>query len=208
MKEILSTGIAVLGLLALLAMPTAAQRDEIPKPGDPGKATVLNDPQNVISRELFGSWVTNKDLTARLAGVQPDKVDVEEVTFRESADASKLICTKLEAMASKVREGKGGATGDLFDASIRSIYLAGEVQFGAGEDALTFPFALVIWRGNPQIMIYRSVRGRDDLESGNIMLVPDPKGDGDLFFIGGDKASERFKAFERKKPTAGEDEQE
>lgn len=193
-----ATAIVALGAVGFFASGSVAQGSGPVKPGPAGKATVVNDSQNVVASELMGEWAIDKELSARLAGTDIEKVREESYTFRESAEASALICEKLEAMLALVVKDKGEETGAMLEAAMRSIFLAGEVETGKGSRSSKHPFALVNWRGNPHIFLYREVNGRDDFESGNLMLARDKNGNNDLLFVGGDFNNETFRAFKRK----------
>lgn len=194
---ILIVGAALCGL-GFFATGSVAQGSGPAKPGPAGKATVINETQNVVSSELMGEWVIDRELSARLAGTDIEKVRDESYTFSESAEASKLICEKLEVLLNILEQDSDKDATETLATAMRSIYLAGEVEIGKGSRSSKHPFALVAWRGNPHFFLYREVNGRDDFESGNVMLARDKNGNNDLLFVGGDFNNETFRAFKRK----------
>jgi len=199
MRNSLYTALIVLGSLFALTATSSAQRGEgPPKAGEPGKATVVNDAENVVASELVGTWVPQKDLNLQMGSRPERETGNEELEFRASDDAAKTVCAKLEVILALVQKDKGDDVAAALREAMQRIYWAGEVEFRRKVTKEAFPAALVVWRGNPHVLLYRSANGRDDLESFNIMVARHAKSEGDMLFVGGDSNKESFRAFTRK----------
>ncbi|MBE7493060.1 MAG: hypothetical protein HS108_15070 [Planctomycetes bacterium] len=175
----------------------SGSRDDVPKRGPAGKATIVADPENIVASELFGTWVLDEDVTRRLRGAEGSQVKVRKFTFRANEESATLVCTKLEAMLAKVKEGKGAAVYEHFEEALRSIHLAGEMELERSGAASKHAFAYMTWRGNPHVFWHRVSGDRDDFESFNVMLARDAEGGKDLLFVGSDSATGAFAAYKR-----------
>ena len=180
------------------SMPELMQSsDKVPAAGEAGKATVIDDAQNVVASEIWGSWLEDQELSNQLNASRGGEFAPTSLSFSKNEESAKLICEKLEAAIAIVEADKGSETADALKEALRKIYAAGEMEMTRGERTTKAPFVLVSWRGNPHVFWYRVVRGRDDFESFNIMLARDVKGDGDLMFVGGDFNNSSFRGFKR-----------
>lgn len=166
---------------------------DTPAPGPRGRASVVQDPANIIALELNGAWVPDVEVARRM-GLPVSKGPTRTtVQFRDSESWSKLVMDAIqESLPSRDRNHPWRTA---FRDSVRRIYKTGEVVFERPEDPISMGYALFVWRGNPTLLL----ANERDRESVHVMLARDPDGDHDLLFIGGDKTREHFVPFMRKK---------
>ena len=170
---------------------------EMPEPGESGKATVVNDPANLLALELRGSWTIDLDVMGRMYPDAKGTGGKFELTFTESAEQSKRILANIEkAMPALEGDTRGNRFSADFREAMRRIYQTGELVMVERDETMTFAYALISWRGNPHLLLLEK---EDDFESAHIMLARDPKGDNDILFMGGDQTKESFAPMKRKK---------
>ncbi len=170
---------------------------EVPEPGESGKATVVNDPANLLALELRGSWTIDLDVMSRLYPDAKGTGGKFDLTFTENAEQSKRILANIEkAMPALQGDERGDRFAADFREAVRRIYQTGELVMVERDETMTFAYALISWRGNPHLLLLEK---EDDFESAHIMLARDPKGDNDILFMGGDQTKEGFAPLKRKK---------
>ena len=132
----------------------------------------------VVASRLVGAWTPD----AAVSGSLGTKPRFERITFTESADVAKRIPAKYEEFL-----------GD------RQIYLAGSLELRRGEEITRYPFILVDFSGNQNVLVFRERDGdpMGDGESFIVTLAPAKDGANDLLFMGGDFNNEPFKAYRR-----------
>jgi hypothetical protein len=170
---------------------------EMPEPGENGKATVVNEPANLLSLELRGSWTIDLEVMGRMYPDAKSAGGKFELTFTENAEQSKRILANIEkAMPALQGDERGERFAADFREAVRRIYQTGELVMIERDETMTFAYALISWRGNPHLLLLEK---EDDFESAHIMLARDPKGDNDILFMGGDQTKESFAPMKRKK---------
>jgi len=170
---------------------------DIPEPAESGKAAVVSDGANLVSLELRGAWTLDLEVMGRM---YPDKTGFGrkfEATFTENAEQQKRILANIEkAMPLEKDDPRGNRFSADFREAVRRIYQAGELVLVEGDETMTMAYALFSWRGNPHLLLLEK---EDDFESAHVMIAPDPKGDNDILFMGGDRTTESFVPLKRKK---------
>lgn len=187
--------VAALCLVALSAGAGIIFAGDPPKPGETGKLTFVTDEENVVASEIWGAWEMDADLTTRLTQRPPREGQTLSLDFKKSDKHTALMTRFLEKFFASV-EKKADARLDELKRACTLIYASGELAVIQGERAESFAFILVNYRGNPYVII---LENEVDLESFNVMLARDLKGDGDLLFVGGDYNNQSFTALKRKK---------
>lgn len=169
---------------------------EMPEPGESGKATVINDPANLLAPELRGSWTIDVDVMGRMYPDAKSAGGKFELTFTENAEAQKRILANIEkAMPALQGDERGDRFAADFREAMRRIYQCGELVMVERDETMTFAYALISWRGNPHLLLLEK---EDDFESAHVMLARDPKGNNDILFMGGDQTKEGFAPLKRK----------
>lgn len=140
---------------------------------------VQPDDQNIVSGLIEGTWVPDEALDTRL-GNRPGSLRME---FVRDDTIAKQIPAKYEEFLGK-----------------KIIFAAGTALWKEGDAVVARgPFLVIEQSGNPHVVMFRP-RGDEplgDAESGNVVLVRAKERSGDILFLGGDTAGERFRAFRR-----------
>lgn len=170
---------------------------EMTEPGESGKATLVNDPANLIALELRGAWTLDLEVMGRMYPEAKSFGGKYELTFTENAEAQKRILANIEkAMPALQGDERGDRFAADFREAARRIYQCGELVMVERDETMTFAYALISWRGNPHLLLLEK---EDDFESAHVMLARDPKGNNDILFMGGDQTKEGFAPMKRKK---------
>ncbi|MGK0155097.1 MAG: hypothetical protein ACI9SE_002057 [Neolewinella sp.] len=161
-------------LLVLVATLLLAGSHSLLAQDDTIRLKVQPDRGNVLANSLVGSWVIDVELNQRLGnrGKQP--------SLQFAADASVLAGVPAP-IAKQLRTSR--------------IYLAGTMTMADKKHA----FLVTEKSGNPIIVWFRE-RGGDsmgDTESWHASLARAEVAQADLLFLGGDRNSESFAAYER-----------
>ena len=162
------------------------------KPGEFGSVSVVKDGQCVAACELLGHWVTQIDLTKRLT--HETEVPPYELVFSESAESSKRILLAVEAHFDFLDKNQGKDAGDWLRRDAQTAYLAGACELRAEKMVAKSDFVLIASSATPHLILLMD----GQLQSCNVMLARDAKGDQDLLFMGDDTNTNSFRAFERK----------
>lgn len=140
---------------------------------------VQGNAQNIVSQLIEGTWVSDEPLNTRLgARDNPSRLEIA----RDDSLAAKLPAKYEEFLGKKILFAAGTMTW----------------KFGAGE-VVRGPILVIEQAGNPHLVMFRP-RGDEplgDAESCNVMLVRGKDRANDLLFMGGDTATETFRAFRR-----------
>ncbi len=163
------------------------------KLGEWGKVTIENDPQCVPASELMGHWVTHSALTARLT--HDERPAPFELVFSESAESTTRIKAAVEKHFEFLEKNTGKDVADWLRRDAQTAYLAGACELHAGKTIVKSDFLLIASAATPHLILL--IDGQ--LQSCNVMLARDARGDNDLLFIGDDTNTNSFKAYERKK---------
>lgn len=195
-------GVAAALLGGLGVHGVLAGNSDAPARGDPGKVTLVNDPENVVASELMGKWYPHSGVTMMLGGNAES--NFESIEFAEDKAGFERIKKGFESALEKAEKKEPGSTDKPAAAPIkealRSAYLSGAMTLVMNGETVKFDFVLVALRGNPHVFFYDAEK--EDFESVNVMLARDDEGDKDLLFVGGDFNNQRFEAFSRVKPQA------
>lgn len=154
---------------------------------------VINSEENSISKEIWGTWVMDEDLTKRTAHEVPK--DIGSFEFKKDEAAEARIKAALEAL---VKDAPEGEKGDLIRRAAAGVFVTGRLVINRGEVTHEVDFAQVSMWGEPLLMILENRDGETDWESARISFVRDPEGDNDLLFVGGDHKNEPYIAMKRK----------
>lgn len=192
MKRI-ATALALvcIGSVSLIDAHDLKPRDY--KLGEWGKVSIEKDPQCVVAGELMGHWVTHRDLTARLA--HEDDPAPFELIFSDSAVSAQRVKAAVEKHFDFLERNSGKDVADWLRRDTQTAYLAGACELRAGKSTVKSDFLLVASSATPHLILLMD----GQLQSCNVMLARDAKGDNDLLFIGDDTNTNSFKAYERKK---------
>ena len=171
--------------LVAICLPVFAQ--ETKKDGI--EIRVVESKENVVASELMGTWVPDKELSKRLGG-RSDHVGDSRLVFRQNMDSQQRIIDFFKKTLAEFADRKKDEEAQAVIEALRKIYLTGEMEYGKKQ----FDFALVALYGTPRLLIYDR---EGDLESENVMLARDLKGDNDLLFLGGDFNNQSFGGFKR-----------
>jgi hypothetical protein len=163
------------------------------KLGDWGKVTIEKDSQCVVAGELMGHWVPHTDLTKRLT--HDEKPAPYELTFSESEESTLRIKAAVEKHFEFLEKNTGKDVADWLRHDAQTAYLAGACELHAGETVAKSDFLLISSSATPHLIMLME----GQLQSCNVMLARDAKGDDDLLFIGDDTNTNSFRAYERKK---------
>jgi hypothetical protein len=163
------------------------------KLGEFGKVTLEKDPQCVVAGELMGHWVLQSDITARLT--HEEKPAPYELTFSENEESSLRVKAAVEKHFEFLEKNTGKDVADWLRRDAQTAYLAGACELHAGTTIVKSDFLLIASAATPHLILLME----GQLQSCNVMLARDAKGDNDLLFIGDDTNTNSFKAFERKK---------
>lgn len=163
------------------------------KLGEWGKVTIEKDAQCVVAGELMGHWVLHSDLTTRLT--HEEKPAPYELVFSESEESALRIKAAVEKHFAFLEKNSGKDVADWLRRDAQTSYLAGACELHAGKTIAMSDFLLIASAATPHLILLMD----GQLQSCNIMLARDARGDNDLLFIGDDTNTNSFKAYERKK---------
>lgn len=167
------------------------------KLGEFGRVNLVKDGQCVVAAELLGHWVTQVDLTKRLT--RETELPPYELVFSESGESSKRILLAVEAHFEFLDKNQGKDVGDWLRRDAQTAYLAGACELRAEKMVAKSDFVLIASSATPHLILLMD----GQLQSCNVMLARDAKGDQDLLFMGDDTNTNSFRAFERKKAAEG-----
>jgi len=171
--------------------------EQLPEPGESGKATLVSEPANLLALELRGSWTFDVAVMERMYPEMVVKDARYELTFKESEEASRRVLAHIEkGMPALQGDERGDRFAADFREAVRRIYQTGELVMVQGEETMTFSYALISWRGNPHLLLHEK---DDDFESAHVMIARDSKGENDILLMGGDQTKESFVPLKRKK---------
>ena len=154
---------------------------------------IINSEENTISKEIWGTWVMDEELTKHTAHEVPK--DVSSFEFKKDGGAEGRIKAALE---SAVKGAPEGERGDFIRRAAAGVFVTGRMVIKRGEETSEVDFAQVSMWGEPVIMILETEGEETDWESARISFVRDPEGDNDLLFVGGDHKNEPYIAMKRK----------
>merc|ERR1719244_2333432 len=141
-----------------------------------GECVYQEDPENVVSTQLEGSWGYNQEISMVLTPWS-DNLDIQEVKFYKNE-------TVLDILPSWACD------------YIDRIYLVGELTYVHLDDTTeVLPFVLTNISGNPHIVYYYIEY--DDTESMIVMMARAEDRMEDMFFMGGDFNDGGFTAWKR-----------
>ncbi len=163
------------------------------KLGEFGKVTLEKDAQCVVAGELMGHWVLHTDLTTRLT--HEEKPAPYELTFSQSEESTLRIKAAVEKHFDFLEKNTGKDVADWLRRDAQTAYLAGACELRAGKTIAGSDFLLIASAATPHLILLMD----GQLQSCNVMLARDAKGENDLLFIGDDTNTNSFKAYERKK---------
>jgi hypothetical protein len=192
MKRIL----AALAVVCLCSVSLIEGHDLKPrdyKLGEWDKVTIEKDAQCVVAGELMGHWVLHSELTKRLT--HEDDPAPYELVFSDSAESTMRIKNAVEKHFEFLEKNTGKDAADWLRRDAQTAYLAGACELRAGKTVAKSDFLLIASAATPHLILLME----GQLQSCNVMLARDAKGDNDLLFIGDDTNTNSFKAFERKK---------
>ena len=163
------------------------------KLGQWGKVTIEKDPQCVVAGELIGHWVLHCDLTTRLT--HEEKPAPYELVFSENQESTLRIKAAVEKHFDFLEKSTDKDVADWLRRDAQTAYLAGACELRAGKTIVKSDFLLIASAATPHLILLMD----GQLQSCNVMLARDAKGENDLLFIGDDANTNSFKAYERKK---------
>lgn len=139
---------------------------------------VRPDPKHLIANRLAGAWEADAALNERLGA----KAYMERVEFTPDEGVLATIPAELTEKIAQER-----------------IWQAGTMRYVEKGEERRGPYLLVVFEGNPRLVVFRSRGGEalDDSESPLLTVVPTRDGAGDLLFVGGDTSREPFAAYHR-----------
>jgi len=141
-----------------------------------GECVFQDDPENVVSTQLEGSWGFNQDISLVLSPWSND-LNIKEVKFYKNE-------TVLDVLPSWACD------------YIEIVYFMGEMTNVYKDDTTeVYPFLLTNISGNPHIVYY--LLEYDDGESFNVMMARAENKIEDMLFIGGDFNNQGFTAWKR-----------
>lgn len=188
--------LAALAMTCLIGVSFIDAHDLKPrdyKLGEWGKVSIEKDPQCVVAGELMGHWVTHRELTARLA--HEDDPAPFELIFSDNAASAQRVKAAVEKHFDFLERNSGKDVADWLRRDAQTAFLAGACELHAGKSTVKSDFLLVASSATPHLILLMD----GQLQSCNVMLARDAKGDNDLLFIGDDTNTNSFKAYERKK---------
>ncbi len=190
----MSAALCAACVLCLAALAGIALGQD-PQPEPSGKAKGVNNGECLAALEIWGEWKPNKDVTEMIAGNTEDATVCTFEKFDEKdTETPKLLLSEADKFLSQMRSRGGRANEtDAFERAISEIYAMGKYTRTNGDRKVEQRFMLVNFMGNPHLFILRVTNsGRLDWETQNLAFARDPKGNGDLLFLGGDHKNERF----------------
>ena len=191
MKRVLAA-LAVTCILGVIANAHDLNPREY-KLGEWGKVTIEKDTQCVVAGELMGHWVLHGDLTTRLT--HEEKPAPYELVFTQSEESTLRIKAAVEKHFDFLEKNTGKDVADWLRRDTQTAYLAGACELRAGKTIAKSDFLLIASAATPHLILLMD----GQLQSCNVMLARDAKGENDLLFIGDDTNTNSFKAYERKK---------
>ena len=191
MKRVLAA-LAVTCILGVIANAHDLNPREY-KLGEWGKVTIEKDTQCVVAGELMGHWVLHGDLTTRLT--HEEKPAPYELVFSQSEESTLRIKAAVEKHFDFLEKNTGKDVADWLRRDAQTAYLAGACELRAGKTIAKSDFLLIASAATPHLILLMD----GQLQSCNVMLARDAKGENDLLFIGDDTNNNSFKAYERKK---------
>ena len=170
-----------LGLTALTPMqPTRL--------GEFGAFTVVEKPDCVLSREIWGSWEVDEALSERLAPASDPATTV--FTFAPDEDARKRITKSFSKLATSLkrrfdaarREGRRDLLAEQRLRAFQEVLAVGKVSYGTPEKTESRDFFIVCLNGN----LAMSLLDAQGNAAGStlVSIASDPRGDADLLFVG------------------------
>ncbi|CAG1770264.1 hypothetical protein BAC2_00931 [uncultured bacterium] len=187
---------AALAIICLFCVGLIEGHDLKPreyKLGEWGKVTIEKDAQCVVAGELMGHWVTHTDLTERLT--HEENPAPYELVFSESEESRLRIKAAVEKHFEFLEKNTGKDVADWLRRDAQTAYLAGACELHAGKTIAKSDFLLIASAATPHLILLMD----GQLQSCNVMLARDPKGDNDILFMGGDQTKEGFAPLKRKK---------
>jgi len=180
---------ALLLIMGCWGVYSPVQSQEVSPDENKTLVQITPSEENVVASELFGEWIADNVLSARLCG-GIDHTGNKKIVFRKNPQAEKRIAVFVEEILREANADQEEQDAQAFRTAVQNVYLAGEVEFNNKKQ----DFALISIYGSPRLIFFDRV---DDMETGNVMLARDEAGDNDLLFLGGDFNNQSFQAYKR-----------
>ncbi len=150
---------------------------------DPVKVTFVNEPDNLLVKELWGAWKVDKDLTKAVSNTTPGNDDWQiTITFSDTgmgADAIIKAANSFFERVEKAGQGNASRTAEIRRAC-QNVLLCGAVTIDDGFRVEPGNFFLSHWRGHTALYIADRGRLGDMIW---VSMARDPKGDNDTLFL-------------------------
>ncbi|MCB9895467.1 MAG: hypothetical protein H6839_13550 [Planctomycetes bacterium] len=194
MKLRLLSAVIALGLLSVVGL-LAQDAPTQPAPEPEKKVVLVDSAENLLSREIWGKWETNRNFTKFVQDGLP-KDDFGKVEFKKNDDSTARITKALEELVVKMVER--GKPNDLeFERAVKAVYATGKMILDRGKDSFEGDFALITMFGEQLIVIRSGKEDKPAWETDRVSFVRDADGDHDLLFIGTDTKEGKFTALNR-----------
>lgn len=150
---------------------------------DPVKVTFVNEPDNLLAKELWGVWKVDKDLTKAISNTTPGNDDWQiTITFSETAQSADAIIKAANSFFERAE--KAGQSNASRNAEIRracqNVLLTGAVTIDDGFRVEPATFFLSHWRGHTALYIADRGRLGDMIW---VSLARDPNGENDTLLL-------------------------
>jgi hypothetical protein len=184
--------------VAALTFPVVAD-ETTPPAAEPAekKAKLAETEECSATEEIYGKWDAKADISLFLTGYAGG--EIKSIEFTKDEEATKRVLAGLEEMISSGKYEKGDGMGEEVAEAAKAIYASGRVSAPLTDgEVIEGDFAFATMNGGQVLfLLTKTPKGNTNWESNRIAFVPDPKGDHDLLFVGGDRKAESYVCFKR-----------
>ncbi|MDC1142351.1 hypothetical protein OAU50_04615 [Planctomycetota bacterium] len=177
---------------------------ESPAPSEPDVAPsedlvkLVEFEDHHASNDIWGSWVVDT-AASKLFHSKHEDDDMKgmTLTFTKDEAASDRIVGQMPKLHERMVVDKPDIVANMVHA-MAEVYAAGKLGMTRGEDTREAAFALVVYRGQPMIMILEGTDEESfDWESIRYSYINDPTAD-DKLLLSGDMPDEAYAVLKRK----------
>jgi hypothetical protein len=190
--------LAAVMAVAALAFPVVAD-ETAPPAAEPAerKAKLAETEECSATEEIFGKWDSKADISMFLTGYAGG--EIKSIEFTKDEEATKRVLAGLEEMISSGKYEKGDGMGEEVAEAAKAIYASGRMKAPLRDgEVIEGDFAFATMNGGQVLFLLEiTPKGNPNWSSNRVAFVPDPKGDQDLLFVGGDRKVESYVCFKR-----------
>jgi hypothetical protein len=191
--------VACAAAVVLCAMFVGAVAQEDKAVAEKVEVTLVNTEENLLSQEIWGTWVANADATKLAGGGGRGDIAGATLIFSKDEESTKRFQEEaalfVERMKEKEKDARRKAS-PIWENCLKAVFATGKAEVRGDEneaDALDFGVANLV--GNQVLIMLlpdKSAGAGYRLKSFNDAFVRDAKGDKDLLWIGGDHRNAAF----------------